>query len=194
MKEIYNAPVSFKSTDIYNKGNVKQSMSIFEMTVGDNMSVWFLLNAALLIWAVWNVSAGLSETVYAHILLGFTGFLFFIFNWTRNAFFATIRNVESRQTKVRLAGISKRIRPYHRWTGTTALVIIILHAVSVISLYSFDLTNMKILTGFLASINLLILVLSGWYRLLFDSSLKIRKLHIRLGISMFCLTVMHFIF
>lgn len=159
------------------------------------MSIWFLLNAALLIWAVWNVAAGLSmHSTYLHILLGFSGFLFFIFNWTRNAFFSTIRNVENRQTKVRLAQMSKRIRPYHRWTGTTALIIIILHGVSVVNFYSFDLSNMKILTGLLASINLLILVLSGWYRLLFDSSLKIRKLHIRLGISMFIFVVLHFIF
>jgi|SRR5699024_2449315 len=159
------------------------------------MSVWFVFNALLLIWAVWNVSQGLSiHTTYVHILLGFAGFLFFIFNWTRNAVFSTIRNVESRATKVRLARISKRIVPYHRWTGTTALVIILLHGVSVINLYSFDLSNMNILTGMLAALNLLILVLSGWYRLLFDSSLKIRRLHIGLGISMFCFTVLHFIF
>lgn len=159
------------------------------------MSVWFLLNAVLLIWAVWNVTEGLSvHTTYIHILLGFGGFLFFIFNWTRNAVFSTIRNVESRETKIRLAGMSKKIRPYHRWTGTTALILIMLHGITIINLYSFDLSNMKIMTGFLASINLLVLVLSGWYRLLFDSSLKIRKLHIRLGISMFVFVVLHFIF
>ncbi|KKK32944.1 hypothetical protein WN59_12940 [Salinicoccus sediminis] len=159
------------------------------------MSVWFLFNAALLLWAVWNVTAGLStHTTYVHIILGFAGFLFFIFNWTRNAVFSTIRNVESRAVKVKLARMSKRIVPYHRWTGTTALILIMLHGMSVISFYSFDLSNMKILTGMLAALNLLILVLSGWYRLLFDSSLKIRRLHIGLGISMFCLTVLHFIF
>src|SRR5699024_2896403 len=139
------------------------------------MSVWFLFNAALLIWAVWNVTAGLSaHTAYVHILLGFAGFLFFIFNWTRNAVFSTIRNAESRATKVRLARMSKRIVPYHRWTGTTALVLIILHGMSIVTLF--------------------ILVLSGWYRLLFDASLKIRRLHIGLGISMFCFTALHFIF
>src|SRR5699024_4056290 len=159
------------------------------------MSVWFVFNALLLIWAVWNVSQGLSiHTTYVHILLGFAGFLFFIFNWTRNAVFSTIRNVESRATKVRLARISKRIVPYHRWTGTTALVLIILHGISIVALYSFDLTNPKILTGFMAALNLFILVLSGWYRLLFDSSLKSRRLHIALCISTFCFTALHFVF
>lgn len=75
------------------------------------MSIWFLLNGLLLIWAIWNVASGVAvHTSYIHILLGFTGFLFFIFNWTRNAVFSTIRNIENRQTKIRLATMSKRIR------------------------------------------------------------------------------------
>ncbi len=160
-----------------------------------NMSIWFLLNGLLLIWAIWNVASGVAvHTSYIHILLGFTGFLFFIFNWTRNAVFSTIRNIENRQTKIRLATMSKRIRPYHRWVGTGAFLIILLHAWAVVALYGFNLGNMKILTGFLASINLFVLVLSGWYRLLVDPRIKIRKLHIRLGISMFILTVVHFIY
>ncbi|MFC3419354.1 hypothetical protein ACFOLA_07715 [Salinicoccus hispanicus] len=159
------------------------------------MSIWFLLNGMLFIWAVWNVAFGLSNhSSYIHILLGFAGFLLFIFNWTRNAVFSTIRNAESRQTRIRLAKMSKRIRPYHRWVGTSALIIIILHGSVITHLYGFNLTNMKILTGFLASINLFILVLSGWYRLLIDPRSRIRKLHIRLGISMFILVVIHSIF
>lgn len=159
------------------------------------MSIWFLLNGMLLLWAIWNVALGISShSSYIHILMGFAGFLLFIFNWTRNAVFSTIRNAENRQTKIRLARMSKRIRPYHRWVGTSALVMVILHGLAIVHLYGFNLTNMKILTGFLASINLLLLVLSGWYRLLVDPRIRIRKLHIRLGISMFVLVVIHFIF
>ncbi|MCG1010554.1 hypothetical protein J4760_11035 [Salinicoccus sp. ID82-1] len=159
------------------------------------MSIWFLLNGMLLIWAIWNVAFGISSHAsYIHILLGFAGFLLFIFNWTRNAVFSTIRNAENRQNRIRLARMSKRIRPYHRWVGTSALIIILLHGWAVIELYGFNLTNMKILTGFLASINLFVLVLSGWYRLLIDPRIRVRKLHIRLGITMFILVAIHFIF
>ncbi|MFC3387223.1 hypothetical protein ACFOU0_01190 [Salinicoccus sesuvii] len=159
------------------------------------MSIWFLLNALLLLWAIWNVSLGISSySSYIHILLGFAGFLLFIFNWTRNAVFSTIRNAKTRHAKVRLARMSKQIRPYHRWVGSSALVMVVLHGLAIIHLYGFDLTNMKILTGFLASLNMMVLVLSGWYRLLIDPRIRIRKLHIRLGISMFILVAIHFLF
>ncbi|GAB3068197.1 hypothetical protein GCM10027156_18690 [Salinicoccus sesuvii] len=71
---------------------------------------------------------------------------------------------------------------------------VVLHGLAIIHLYGFDLTNMKILTGFLASLNMMVLVLSGWYRLLIDPRIRIRKLHIRLGISMFILVAIHFLF
>lgn len=159
------------------------------------MSIWFLLNSVLLIWAIWNVLTGLSNQVtYVHILLGFSGFILFLFNWTRNAVFSTIRNIDSRETKVKLARISKRILPFHRWVGTTALLLIILHGVTVIHMYGFNPANMKISSGLLASVNLLLLVISGWYRLLFNPTLKSRRLHIGLGISMFTLIAVHFVF
>lgn len=159
------------------------------------MSIWFYLNGALLIWAVWNVIGSLAvHSTYLHILLGFAGFLFFIFNWTRNAIFATIRNIDDRAVKIKLARFSKKIMPYHRWIGTSSLIIILLHGMSVLFLYNFNFTNLKILTGMLASVNLLLLVLSGWYSLLIRHNLKSRKLHIRLGLSMFILTALHLFF
>lgn len=159
------------------------------------MSIWFLLNGALLIWAIWNTAQSLAvHSVYHHILPGFLGFALFIFNWTRNAVFATIRNIDDRERKIKLARFSKKVMPYHRWIGTLSIIIILLHGITVLYVYNFDFTNMKILTGMLASVNLLLLVLSGWYRLLIRHDLMRRKLHIRLGISMFILIILHFIF
>ena len=159
------------------------------------MSIWFLLNGALLIWALWNVIESLAvHTTYCHFLLGFTGFLFFIFNWTRNAVFATIRNTEDRQKKIRLAKFSKKIMPYHRWTGTLSIILIVLHGTAVLYLYNFDMTNMKILTGLLAALTMLALVLSGWYSLLIRHDLMTRNLHRRLGLSLFILVALHLAF
>ena len=156
------------------------------------MSIWFLLNGALLIWALWNVIESLAvHTTYYHFLFGFTGFIFFIFNWTRNAVFATIRNTKARQKKIRLAQFSKKIMPYHRWTGTLSIIFIVLHATAVLYLYNFDLTNMKILTGLLAALTMLALVLSGWYSLLIRHDLMTRNLHRRLGLSLFILVALH---
>ncbi|HIV82839.1 MAG TPA: hypothetical protein H9994_09010 [Candidatus Salinicoccus merdavium] len=159
------------------------------------MSIWFLLNGALLIWALWNVIESLAvHTAYYHFLLGFAGFLFFIFNWTRNAVFATIRGTKDRQKKIRLAKISKKVMPYHRWTGTLSIVFILLHGAAVLYLYNFDLTNMKILTGLPAALTMLALVLSGWYSLLIRHDLMTRNLHRRLGLSLFILVVLHLAF
>ncbi|CAM4256727.1 hypothetical protein [Lacicoccus alkaliphilus] len=159
------------------------------------MSIWFLLNGALVIWAAWNVVQSLAvHSVHHHILLGFAGFLLFIFNWTRNAVFATIRKVDDRAVKIKLARFSKKIMPYHRWIGTLSFVLIALHALTVIHLYGFNPGSMKILTGLLASVNLFILVLSGWYSQLIRHNLKSRRVHIGLGISMFILTALHLYF
>lgn len=159
------------------------------------MSIWFLLNGALLIWALWNVIESLTvQSTYYHISLGFIGFSFFIFNWTRNAVFATIRNADDRQTKIKLAKFSKKIMPYHRWTGTLSIIFILLHGISILHLYNFDITNMKILTGLLAGSTMLLLVLSGWYSLLIRHDLMTRNLHRWLGLSLFILTALHLIF
>lgn len=159
------------------------------------MSIWFLLNGALLIWALWNVIESLTvQSTYYHILLGFIGFSFFIFNWTRNAVFATIRNADDRQTKIKLAKFSKKIMPSHRWTGTLSIIFILLHGISILHLYNFDITNMKILTGLLAGSTMLLLVLSGWYSLLIRHDLMTRNLHRWLGLSLFILTALHLIF
>jgi uncharacterized membrane protein len=159
------------------------------------MSIWFFLNGALLIWAAWNISQRLAvQSVHHHILLGFAGFLFFIFNWTRNAVFATIRNVDDRAVKVGLARFSKKIMPYHRWIGTLSFILISFHGLAVIHLYGFNPDSMKFLTGLLATVNLFILVLSGWYSLLIRHNLQSRRLHIGLGFSMFILTALHLYF
>lgn len=159
------------------------------------MSIWFLLNGLLLIWAIWNVASGVAvHTSYIHILLGFTASCS-----SSSIGPATRSSPQSGTSKTgrRRSGSPQcpsGSGPYHRWVGTGALLIILLHAWAVVALYGFNLGNMKILTGFLASINLFVLVLSGWYRLLVDPRIKIRKLHIRLGVSMFILTAVHFIY
>lgn len=84
--------------------------------------------------------------------------------------------------------------PYHRWTGTLSIIFIVLHATAVLYLYNFDLTNMKILTGLLAALTMLALVLSGWYSLLIRHDLMTRNLHRRLGLSLFILVALHLAF
>src|SRR5690625_4840705 len=156
------------------------------------MSIWFFLNGALLLWGLWNtIQAFTGHAVHYHILAGFIGFLLFLFNWTRNAVFATIRKTGDRSVKIRLARMSKKIMPWHRWVGTLSFIIILLHGAAVLHLYGFNAGSMKVLTGLLASVNLLALVLSGWYSLLIRHNLRTRRLHFGLGLTMFILTALH---
>ncbi|UJL46700.1 hypothetical protein KFZ58_01710 [Virgibacillus sp. NKC19-16] len=155
------------------------------------MNKWFYLNILVLIVAIWN---GLnSSTLGVHILLGLLGLFLVLFNWTRHAVFSTIRSSRDRSTKIKLANLSKKIMPFHRWIGTASLLIIIMHASLVIFRYGFYWQNFKMVSGLLTGIILIGMVATGWMRL-FKPSGRLRRFHLRLGILLFFFIVLHMIF
>ncbi|RYG73677.1 hypothetical protein EU245_05055 [Lentibacillus lipolyticus] len=154
------------------------------------MNKWFFLNLLLLGTGIWQLASRGSISV--HILFGALGLLFFLFNWTRHAVFTTIRNTENRQTKIKLATFSKKIVPFHRWIGTTALLLIVIHAVLVIRLFGFNWHYPKIVSGLVAGMVLAAMVISGWMRLIRSTARK-RMIHIWLGISLFFAVAVHLV-
>ncbi|MDY0396160.1 hypothetical protein ACFSMW_02630 [Virgibacillus halophilus] len=157
------------------------------------MSKWFYLNFGLFVIAVWKIIGhALHTTLTPSIWIGFMGLAFFLFNWTRHAVFSTIRSHPRRETKIRLARISKKVVPYHRYMGTTALLLVVIHAVSMFYRYGFVSRWPKMWMGLIAAIILLFMVLSGWLRL-FWPSVKKRYLHIYLGMLLFFLIFIHII-
>ena len=155
------------------------------------MSNWFYLNFILLLLAIWKVVTHFSfPELSLQVLLGLIGFSFFLFNWTRNAMFSTIRTVPDRKIKIRLVNVSKKVIPFHRWTGTAALTFILLHGGTIIYRYGFSFQNGKMLVGLLSLITLVFLVISGWMRLI-KPSVKLRKVHLRLGMLLFFLVGWH---
>lgn len=154
---------------------------------------WFYLNFILLSVAIFRVVTHYSfPSLTLPVLFGFIGFLFFLFNWTRNAFFATIRSVPDRKIKIKLANLSKKVMPYHRWTGTIALILVLFHAIFVIHSYDFSIYHGKMMIGLLALINLILLVSVGWIRLIRKDG-KLRFLHLRLGYLQFILIALHLV-
>lgn len=125
------------------------------------MSRWFYINAVLVLFVCWKVG---SSSMASFTLLGGIGMLFILYNWTRQAMFATIRSNISREKKVIFAQISKKALPFHKWTGSTALVLILLHVFTVLQYFPFQLQNLKMLSGLFALLSLSGVVLFGWLR------------------------------
>ncbi|WP_085992604.1 hypothetical protein [Oceanobacillus senegalensis] len=157
------------------------------------MSKWFYANIFLLLLVLYQVMTHYTfSTLSLPVLFGLIGFLFYLFNWTRNAMFSSIRTTPDRKRKIKLANISKKVLPFHRWTGTSALIFIILHAVFIIKWYGFSYSITKMVVGLIACLNLFLLVGTGWLRL-FKPTGKLRKIHLGLGLSLFFLISLHLI-
>lgn len=156
------------------------------------LSKWFIWNVLVLVFAAvkyaWHPH---PMDVKVPMLIGFIGLLFYLFNWTRHAVFQTIRLVQERKTKIKIAQVSRKVVPFHHWIGTTALLFVIWHAVLAIRKYGgFSFLSLKMGSGLAAGAFLLMLVLSGWIRL-FYSTVMMRKIHLYLGMVLFFLIVVH---
>lgn len=146
-----------------------------------------MLNGALLLIVIWKVMTGYWST---HVILGAIGFLFFIYNWTRHAIYSSIRSDMSREWRVKFAQLSKKKLRFHKYTGTTALIFILLHGYFVLSIFNFQWQNVNLLSGLLAGITLLLLVITGWIRF-FKTTYAIRLIHLGLGLTLFTLVTVH---
>ncbi|MEI3607409.1 hypothetical protein SPD48_17150 [Pseudogracilibacillus sp. SE30717A] len=153
------------------------------------MSKWFFINLVFLLVALWKIFSGY---IGIHIIFGALGLFFFLYNWTRHAVFSTIRSDISRKQKIKFAKLSKKVLPIHKYTGTAALIFVLIHASFVISLFGFQFQNLKLLTGLLAGIVMILLVTSGWIRW-FKTTYTIRIVHLTLGFTLFALALLHII-
>lgn len=153
------------------------------------MSKWFLINAFVLMYALWNVFTGY---IGIHIIFGGLGLLFVLYNWTRHAVFSTIRSNISRTRKIKYAKLSKRVLPYHKWTGSTALLLIMIHGGLVLHRFGLPLTNLKLISGLLASCMLAAVVFFGWLRW-YRTTLKRRYIHLTLAYCLFGLVLLHLV-
>ncbi|WP_010098638.1 hypothetical protein [Ornithinibacillus scapharcae] len=155
------------------------------------MSKWFLLNFLLLITVIWKVTEHYSfPNLKVHILLGLLGVLLFLYNWTRNAVFETIRNIPDRKVKIRLAKLSKRVVMVHRWTGNIVMAVILLHGLMIISQYGFTIRSPKMVVGLMALVLMAIQVITGWVRL-FKPTIRVRYIHLYNGMVIFFFVTLH---
>lgn len=147
------------------------------------------MNAFVLLFAFWKV---FSNYISVHILFGALGLLFFLYNWTRHAVFSTIRSNISRTRKIKYANLSKLVLPFHKWTGSTAFVFIIIHGVLGLQRFGLQLSNWKVVSGLVAGLVLVSVVGFGWLRW-YRTTVKRRYIHLILGYCLFILVVLHLV-
>lgn len=151
------------------------------------MSRWFIVNIILLLFVIWKVINGYFTLP---ILFGVLGFGFFMFNWTRHAMFATIRSKINRQRKIKLAKVSKKAMPFHKWTGTLALIFIVTHMILMIQMYGFQMNNFKMMFGIMAGLMMLLTVLMGWFRF-YRTTIRKRVWHLSFAFTLFYIIIIH---
>lgn len=157
------------------------------------MDKWFYFIFFIFLLAIRKlVTSPLFPNIQVHIIFGFIGLLLLLFNWTRHAFYSTLRSSMPRQKKIKYANLSKQVRPFHRWAGTIALFIVIIHMILVFNTFNFHLKNYKMWSGLITLAIVLGIVISGWLRLFWPSGPK-RYTHLFLGISMFWFIILHLI-
>lgn len=151
------------------------------------MSIWFFINLAVLLLAIWKVSTGYFSL---HIFFGALGLCFVLYNWTRHAVFSTIRSDISRQRKIKYATLSKKVLSLHKYTGSLALLLIIIHAGLVYHYFGLNLSSWKVLSGLVAGITLVAVVLFGWLRW-YRTTVKRRYIHLILAFCLFGFVLLH---
>lgn len=154
------------------------------------MSKWFYINFIFLLFVIWKVT---SHQIILHTFLGGLGMLFILYNWTRQAMFATLRSNISRKRKIKFARLSKKALPFHKWTGSTALVIIALHVKFVLHYFPYQLNNPKIASGSLALLTLCGVVLFGWLRFIRTTVIR-RYVHWTLAYLVIIFALIHLLF
>lgn len=154
------------------------------------MSIWFFINLAVVLFTVWKVSTGYLSLP---IVFGVLGLLFVLYNWTRHAVFSTIRSNITRQRKIKYAQFSKKVLPLHKYTGSLALLLIMIHGVLVLRSFGFSLENWKILSGLVAGTTLTAVVFFGWLRW-YRTTVKRRYIHLILAFCLFGFVLLHLAF
>lgn len=149
------------------------------------MSIWFFINLVIFTFALWKVVGHL----YIHTIAGLIGLTFILYNWTRHAMFSTIRSNINRKRKIKFANISKTLLPFHKWTGTSALLFILLHFFLIFYFFGF-VPNTKMISGLLALFALIGVVAFGWLRYV-RTTVARRYIHWTLAYILIFLVMFH---
>lgn len=152
------------------------------------MNYWFILNAALFIISIVLVTRDFSWAVFFAVC----GLMCILFNWNMHAIFSRIRNLDSRNKRIRIAKCARRIMPFHVTIGVTGLVLIVFHVLLILRGYGLTNLSLKTVSGGIAFAGLTAILVSGYLRRK-KATGKRRRAHLYLSMLLFFLMTLHII-
>lgn len=155
------------------------------------MNYWFLINVAtfLLAFSLFLFNLPQTNSLLIASILGLLGLFFILLNWNMHAMFSKIRKLKERKDRIRIAKYARKIMPYHMAIGLVGLLFISGHVIFIVNSYRVFI-NLKILSGMLALIALMMVSLSGYLRRIKATKLR-RLFHLYSSFILFILIVIH---
>jgi hypothetical protein len=153
---------------------------------------WLSINILTVFLIVcWSLYQGFdSNYILWGKVLSQSAFILFLINLNMYFVFLLIRKSKIRDVKVKLAKISKKMMKYHVPIAVTATMLIIAHAIIMISAHLEDFWKAKTASGVISMGILAILFYSGLLRR-WKSSGKRRKFHYVMAFVFFGFTLFH---
>ncbi|WP_264803954.1 hypothetical protein [Cytobacillus sp. NCCP-133] len=142
----------------------------------------------ILLWS-WHQGCDSNQILLGKVLAQ-AAFILFLINLNMYFLFLLIRKSKIRKVKVTLAKTSKRMMKYHIAIAIPASMLILIHAVIMISVRLEDLWQAKAVSGIATLIVLSVLIFSGMLRRR-KSTGKRRKFHYMLAFLFFVFVFLH---
>lgn len=153
---------------------------------------WLLVNILTIFLIIgWSFYQGAdSYYILSAKVISQVAFLLFLVNVNMYFVLLLIRKGKDRNVKIKLAKITKLMMKFHVAIAVTAGVLILLHAIMMINIHFEQLKNLKIASGALAFLVLIILLFSGLLRKLKASGFR-RKFHYTMAFIFFGFMIIH---
>lgn len=152
------------------------------------LSINILTVLLILLWS-WYQGYDSNEILVGKVLAQ-AAFILFLINLNMYFIFLLIRKSKIRKVKITLAMISKRMMKYHVAIAVTASLLIIVHAVIMITALFEDLWKAKTASGMITWIVLAVLLFSGLLRRRKSTGMR-RKFHYMMAFVFFAFVFLH---
>jgi hypothetical protein len=153
---------------------------------------WLLVNALTIVLIIgWSFFQGFtSYYMLSAKIISQIAFVLFLVNVNMYFVLLLIRKGKDRLVKIKLAKISKQMMKFHVPIAVTGVVLIVIHGSMMLTIHFQQLQNLKIISGSIATLVLMVLLFSGGLRKLKASGFR-RKFHYKMAFIFFGFMIVH---